>query len=201
MRSGSRAVRLVSLFVLALVAGGLGLGAAIAQDQNAQQGEGEGEGEVAVRRRANLTGPEQIAEADRINTRGTQISRRIAQMLDEARRERDIIRITCLNDKLTQVNANLRTVEERFGNLREAVQANDGGRRSHEFTVITVLGQKFNVLEQEANQCIGQDIYETGATRITTIVEPGEPEENPAVTPEMPPIGVPPIPPPMSPTS
>ena len=187
-----------ALLAATLVVAGFGL--AVAQDR----GEGEGEGQVAddaevpVRRRANLSGPEQIAEGERIETRGNQISRRVAAMLDEARRERDIIRITCLNDKLTQVNANLRTVGQRMTALRDAVRGSDDARRNHEFTVMTVLGQKFNVLEQEANQCVGQDIYETGTTRVITTIDPRTPVENPDVVPVPPGISVPFIPTPMS---
>lgn len=191
--------RVVSSLVIAvaLAAGGL----ALAQDQEDRVAvEGEGEAEVGVVRRADLTPEEQLAEAQRIQNRGTQISRRVQAMLDEARRERDIIRVTCLNDKLTQVNANLRTLEERVGNLQSAVQAQDPNRRNHEFTVITVLGQKFNVLEQEANQCLGQDIFETGATRVTTTIAPESPTEDPTVVPEPAPPVVPFIPPPASPS-
>ena len=187
----------------ALLAGMLviaGLGLAVAQDR----GEGEGDGqtgdnaELPVVRRANLSGPEQIAEGERIETRGTQISRRVAAMLDEARRERDIIRITCLNDKLTQVNANLRTVDQRLTALHDAVRGSDDSRRNHEFTVLTVLGQKFGILEQEANQCVGQDIYETGTTRVITTIDPRTPVEDPNLVPVPPGITVPFIPTPMS---
>lgn len=184
-----------SILVVAIATGGL----AFAQEQDAQVGvEGEGEAEVGVVRRADLTPEEQVAEAQQIQERGMQISRRIQTMLDEARRERDIIRVTCLNDKLTQVNANLRTLEDRMENLQQGVQAQDASRRNHEFTVITVLGQKFNVLEQEANQCIGQDLFETGATRVETSVDPDSPTEDPSVVPEVQPPGVPIIPPPAS---
>jgi hypothetical protein len=194
---------LIGAFAVAVLAtGGLAF---------AQTGDGEpeptttegGEGEVEVRQRAELSGPEQVAEAEQIQTRGTQLSRRIAAMLDEARRERDIIRVTCLNDKLTQVNANLRTLTERMENLSQAVQAQDTSRRNHEYTVVTVLGQKFSTLEQEANQCIGQDLYETGATRVTTTIDPSTPDEDPTVdyAIEPPPMEVaaPFIPPPCSP--
>ena len=181
------------LVVLGLMIAGLGL-AQPGDDSGGDEG-----GDVEITQRADLSGPEQIAEADRIQRHGTQISRRIASMLDEARREGDIIRVTCLNDKLTQVNANLRTVDQRLGSLREAVDGNDTGRRNHEYTVLTVLGQKFNVLEQEANQCIGQDIFETGATRVTTTIDPDTPDEDPTVL-QPPEVDVPFIPPPASPT-
>jgi hypothetical protein len=148
-----------------------------------------------------LSGTEQLAESERIGTRAVQTSRRVQQMLDEARRERDIIRVTCLNDKLTQVNANLRGVETRSESLREAVQMNDDDRRNHEFTVLTVLGQKFRTLEQEANQCLGQDIFETGTTRVETSIDPATPEEDPSAVTSYPEVPVPFIPPPASPTT
>lgn len=183
----------VSIVVAALALGGLGL--AVAQ----VGGDSPDEGEVEVQRRADLGGPEQLAEAERIQTRGSQISRRVATMLDESRRERDIIRVTCLNDKLTQVNANVRTLELRVDALREAVQGDNVERRNHEYIVITVLGQKFEILEQEANQCIGQDIFETGATRVETVVDPSTPDEDPNVMVEPPTVPAPFIPPPSSP--
>jgi hypothetical protein len=64
--------------------------------------------------------------------------------------------------------------------------------------VLTVLATKFNTLEQEANQCIGQDIFETGPTEVTTIIDDDVPEED--VEPRLPPAeGIPPIPVPFSP--
>jgi hypothetical protein len=103
--------------------------------------------------------------ADAIVQRASNLSQRVAQMLDEARRDADMIRVTCLNDKLTQINANLRTAQGRLASLQKAV---DVDQRNHELTVLTVLGQKMQVLDQESNQCVGQDLYETGPTKVTT---------------------------------
>lgn len=179
MLDGRRA--LIAL-VAAMALGATGFGLAIAQDaeEEAQQAgaSGEADAELPVRRRAQLTPQEQSAEAQAIEERGTQISRRVLAMLDEARRERDIIRVTCLNDKLTQINAHLRTLQQRRENLQEAINTGDESRRNHEFTVITVLGQHFRTLEQEAGACIGQDIFETGTTRVVTDIDPSTPEED-----------------------
>jgi hypothetical protein len=187
-----------ALLAVALVCGG---GMAFAQDRVSAGNNASEDGSADVERRANLSGTEQLAESERIGTRAVQTSRRVQQMLDEARRERDIIRVTCLNDKLTQVNANLRGVETRSESLREAVQMNDDDRRNHEFTVLTVLGQKFRTLEQEANQCLGQDIFETGTTRVETSIDPATPEEDPSAVTSYPEVPVPFIPPPASPTT
>jgi hypothetical protein len=111
---------------------------------------------------------EQMSAADTIVSRGTGLSQRVTQMLDDARREADVIRVTCLNDKLTQINANLRTAQSRYASLQRTV---DADQRKHELTVLSVLGQKLQVLDQEANQCVGQDLYETGPTKITTEID------------------------------
>lgn len=198
MFDGRRA--LIALIV-GLALGAMGFGLAIAQDASDDEGlstEGETEGEVGAQRRAELTPAEQQAETTRIGERGTQISSRVLAMLDEARRERDIIRVTCLNDKLTQINAHLRTLETRTSNLNEAITNGDSERRNHEFTVITVLGQHFRTLEGEANACIGQDIFETGTTRVVTTIDPSTPDEDLVVT-DPGPEGIPFIPPPDSP--
>jgi len=195
----SRRLTVLSTVLTAFALAGIGFGFA-----NAQTGAGEGTGrsadsEVGVQRRANLSGAQQLAEAQRVQTRGQQISRRVSSMLDEARREQDIIRVTCLNDKLTQINANNRTLTQRGESLQSAVDSSDSARRNHEYTVITVLSQKFNVLEQESNQCISQDIFETGATQVTTEIDPATPDENPTQLPQVPEIPTPSIPAPISP--
>jgi len=111
---------------------------------------------------------QQLESGESIVERGETLSQRVTQMLGDARRESDMIRITCLNDKLTQINANLHTAQARNTSLQHAV---DTDQRSHELTVLTVLGQKLQVLEQEANQCVGQDLYDTGATKVTTDID------------------------------
>ncbi|MFW6086882.1 MAG: hypothetical protein ACODAG_06725 [Myxococcota bacterium] len=194
-----RVARSLVVVLATVLAGGL----AVAQQQGPEPPEPpeDSEGAVEVQARADLTGPEMLSKAEEVQEKGTAISRRIQSMLDQARRERDIIRVTCLNDKLTQVNANNRTLEDRVENLDSAVQADDTDRRHHEFTVVTVLAQKLNVLEQEANQCIGQDIFETGATRVVTDIDPAAPDEDPSNIDEPPSVDVPFIPPPLSPTA
>lgn len=196
MRLGRKSV-IALVFAGSLAAVGAGL--AIAQDgDDDDAGEGAG-GEFAVQRRADLSGPEQIAEAQRIQTSGESLSRRVTAMLDEARREGDVIRVTCLDDKLTQINAHRRTLGDRLGSLQESVQLSDDSRRNHEFTVISVLAQHLQNLDREANECIGQDMYETGATRVTTTIDSTTPDEDPTVVPEVPVVDVPFIPPPGSP--
>jgi len=165
------------LAALLMVAGSA---AGFAGAQNDADDEGAS---MEVQRRDDLTLAEMVEEADRIVAAGNQLSRRVSASLDSARREQDIIQVTCVNDKLTQVNANLRTAEQRAGNLRAAADSGDQSRANHEYVVLVVLGQKFDVLDRESSQCVGQDIFETGATRVETTIDPASPTENPSVAP------------------
>jgi len=110
----------------------------------------------------------QLSAAQGIVTEATNLAQRVTQMLDDARREADVIRVTCLNEKLTQINASLRTAQGRLTTLQRTV---DVEQRKHELTVLTVIGQKLQLLDQESNQCVGQDMYETGPTKITTEID------------------------------
>ena len=140
--------------------------------------------------KAQLSAAEQASAADAIVARGTTLAHRVGQMLDEARREADMIRVTCLNDKLTQINANLRTAQ---GRLTSLTRAGDADQRNHELTVLTVLGQKLQTLDQESNQCVGQDLYDTGPTKVITEIDTSrlpatesEPTQPPILTPTAP---------------
>lgn len=130
--------------------------------------------------------PAEQAEAARAALqRGSVLAQRISSMLEEARRENDIIRVTCLNDKLTQVNANMRTAQTRMEAYKNAA---DQDQRAHEATVLSVLGQKFQVLDQEANRCVGQDLYDTGSTKVQTEIDTAMlPYETDVATPTPPP--------------
>jgi hypothetical protein len=121
-----------------------------------------------------------------------------AQALQSAKREKDIIRATCLDDKLSQCTANLQSMKRRRAALDESIADGDTGRGNHEFTVIGVLSQKFKMLAQAANQCVGQDLFDTGDTQVREEVDLFAPDENPAVVPIVPNWPIPYIPPPVS---
>jgi hypothetical protein len=121
-----------------------------------------------------------------------------SQAFQSAKRDKDIIRATCLDDKLSQCNANLQNIKRRQAALNEAIAEGDTGSSNHEFTVIGVLSQKFKMLAQAANQCVGQDLFDTGDTQVKDEVDLFAPDENPAVITTVPDWPIPYIPPPVS---
>lgn len=142
-------------------------------------------------RRVSLDSAEQTANVRSVVQRGTVLAQRLSTMLEEARREADIIRVTCLNDKLTQTNANMRTAQARLAAFESAA---DNEQKNHEATVLNVLGQKFQMLDQEASRCVGQDLYETGSTRVLTEIDTAQlPFEEDVAQPPPPPPPIVPI--------
>lgn len=167
---------------------------ALAAGTAAQAGQGPSPGGKPVL----LKYQDMIVQGTAVVRRGKSSGVRVQRMIEQARKSADIVRVTCLDDKLTQIHANLRTAEARLKALKAAV---DPGRRQHEHTVIIVVGQKLLVLDREAQQCIGQQLFETGATRVVTEIDadllPFEPDPwNPPIV--LPP-SVPTIPDPASP--
>lgn len=121
-----------------------------------------------------------------------------AQAHQSAKRDSDIIRATCLQDKLDQCNANLQSMKRRQSALNAAIAKGDAGSSNHEYTVIGVLSQKFKMLAQAANQCVGQDLFETGDTQVKEEVDLFAPDENPSMVDSVPVWPIPFIPPPVS---
>ncbi|MGB5545569.1 MAG: hypothetical protein WBM74_03280 [Polyangiales bacterium] len=121
-----------------------------------------------------------------------------SQALQSAKRDSDIIRATCLQDKLDQCSASLQSMKRRQSALNQAISSGDSGSANHEYTVIGVLSQKFKALAQAANQCVGQDLFDTGETQVREEVDLFAPDENPSVILVMPDWPIPFIPPPVS---
>ncbi len=137
-----------------------------------------------------LTSEEMVAQAKAIDRQGTQLATTLSKMLSEARRDKDILRVNCLNRKLTEVNATTTTVNQRFGDLQDAIAGGDRARASHEYTVLTVLNEKLNSLDQEAALCLGQGMYEPGASKIVTTISTDPTNSNSNNPPPPDPLGL-----------
>lgn len=94
------------------------------------------------------------------------VAQRIQQLIDEARKQKDIIRINCLTDKLVQTKANQNIADRSFTTMQESAARNDQGASFHEYTRLTIVNQNVQVLSSEAEACVGEDLSYVGATRV-----------------------------------
>lgn len=121
-----------------------------------------------------LSAEQQTARAQRAEGDMQRIADYIQSLLDQARGDNDIIRITCLNEKLTQANVAHQSFQERVSQHDSAVRSGDTEQMNHVFRMMVILAQRARSLRNEANsQCIGQEeLTEYGRTSVTTERDP-----------------------------
>jgi hypothetical protein len=129
-------------------------------------------GQVGFQRRQTLTPQEELLEGDRTIARMEGAAALIRGQLGKARAERDVVKTLCLNDKLSQADVAVRSGRDRNSALKEAAGRNDSELSNHEFTILSVLGQRSQQLTAEANQCIGEEATTIGQTQVTREVDP-----------------------------
>ena len=133
------------------------------------------EGQVGFQRTPQLSPQEELSQANSILSRMDQAAGTVRRQLEQARAARDVVKTLCLNDKLSQIDVAIRSARDRQAALQAAAQRNDSELANHEFTILTVLRQRAEQLNAEANQCIGEEVAFVGATQVTTQIEPGLP--------------------------
>lgn len=155
-----------SKWVFAMVGVGAALvfGSAAAQTSPA--------GTVDVKAPSTVAPGDQAALADQYIAKMQASSTRVRHLLDDARRAKDVIKTTCLQDKLAQIEVALKSARERSAALKQAIARADNDVRNHEFSVLNVLRQRAEQLDAEANQCIGEELGFPGETKQTFKVDP-----------------------------
>lgn len=169
---------------LAAVAVALVAGTAAAQPSGGRDGRegggregGGGNGQVPFQRKTTLTPQEQLVEGGKHVARMEGAANGVRRMLGEARKQRDVVKTLCLNDKTSQVDVAVRSGKERFTQLEGAVKRNDVELSNHNFTIITVLRQRSEQLVAESNQCIGEEAAFVGDTKTSVQVDPQIPPD------------------------
>jgi len=73
---------------------------------------------------------------------------------EQARNEKDVVKLNCVNEKLTQMKALLKVGEQADVALREAVMTRGGGEA--ESSKLAIARTKVDRLRRESEQCVGQ---------------------------------------------
>jgi hypothetical protein len=141
---------------------------------------GSSDAQVGFQRKTSLSPQEQLTEGAKHIGRMEAAATGVRKQLEEARRQRDVVKTLCLNDKLSQIDVAIRSARDRRQQLQSAVTRSDTELGNHEFTILTVLRQRSEQLVAEANQCIGEESAFVGDTRVSTTIDPAiPPDETP----------------------
>jgi hypothetical protein len=160
----------------------------------AQGGPG-GSAQVGFQQSPRLSPQEELSQGELVYSKIQHTSAVIRKQLDTARQARDVVKSLCLSDKLSQVDVAGRSTKDRQSALEAAVQRGDAELANHEFTIISVLGQRVTQLTAEANQCIGEEVAFVGQTEVIASHEPIPTVPDVANYPPLPPPNYVPNPP------
>lgn len=162
----------VAVVGLALVAG---QGIAVAQSK--PKTTPQASGSAGLGREVSLSPAEQLQAAEGFLLRFETVRNSVRKSLGEARAQRDVVKVLCLDDKLNQVDVAIRGAKDRKQALEGAVKRNDADLANHEFTIMTVLRQRVDQLSAEANQCIGQEAGFIGESSVSSTIDPTLPDD------------------------
>ena len=90
---------------------------------------------------------------------------------EQARNEKDVVKLNCVNEKLTQVKALIRVAEQADLGLHESVAAKDVASEA-EFSKIAIARTKVDGLRRGAEQCIGQLAYMVDEKTTVEVEQP-----------------------------
>ena len=121
---------------------------------------------VSVPQRSTLSGQEMARQGREYRANMDRALAQLQTMVEQARKQKDVIRLNCVMDKLVQVKVNMNMADEAIQKLQQASARQDDGASLHEYTRLTIVNQKVEVLQNEGQTCVGAELNYIGATRV-----------------------------------
>ena len=106
----------------------------------------------------------------------------VEQLRLTARKQKDVIKLNCINDKYLQIKSLLNISDEAASRLDVAILGKDEEGRYHEFTKFTISVEKVKALRGEADACVGEELTYLGDT-IVDVDKPEIPDDPTAEDP------------------
>ena len=138
--------------------------------------------------KASVSGPEMLRQGQEYRQQIQGIFFQVQAQSEQAKHDKDVIRLNCLLDKSTQIKINGSIMDQALQALQEAVSRRDEGAQLHEYARVTIVNQKAQVLRTEADACVGAETNFVGATKVLV-----ETPQGIADNPDQPPPSVPPV--------
>lgn len=110
---------------------------------------------------SKVSDPEKVKQSGDAVTKMRAHLKDVLGKLEEARNSKDVVKLNCVNEKLTQIKGLLRISEQSDIQLQEAVARKEAGVAEHEFTKVNIARSKVDQLRVEAEDCIGQLAFRT----------------------------------------
>ena len=160
------------LIALALFAGGVALAqGAAAKPEDKGTAAPPAQPQTAAEP-SNLSDPDKSKRSAEAVAKMRGALKTVLGKLEEARNSKDVVKLNCVNEKLTQIKGLLRISEQSDIALQEAVAKKESATAEHEYTKVSIAVVKVNQLSAEAEECIGQLAFRTDENATTEVEEP-----------------------------
>lgn len=153
-----------------------------------QSGVGGGETEEDA---TKLSGEEQLAKSKKRYEAMEQALKQIEGLQEVARREKAVLRLDCISQKLTEVRELFKIVRPGLENLEQAVKDGNASGRLHEYTKISIAHERTMELVRQAETCAGEEVTYAGDTIVECTTDDGTPCEDIGPDPTDPGFGEP----------
>ncbi len=118
-----------------------------------------------------LSDPQKLEKAEEAIVRMKSLLKQVLSRLEDARGERDVVKLNCVNEKLAQIKGLLKVAEQSDIALQEAVAKHEEGADS-EFAKVGIARVKVEQLRTEAEECIGQLAFIVDEKTTVEVEEP-----------------------------
>ena len=95
---------------------------------------------------------------------------KVIKYLEEAREQRDVLKLNCVNEKLTAIKGLLRVSEQADVAMQEAIATGELTAADHEYEKIMIASKKVQGLATESEVCIGELAVYSGQTSVSVEV-------------------------------
>jgi hypothetical protein len=102
------------------------------------------------------------------------VLREVLAKLEEARKSKDVVKLNCVNEKLTQIKGLIRISEQSDLNLQQSMAMRDKQGMDHELTKVGIARSKVEQLRAEAEQCIGELAYRADENLLVEVDIPND---------------------------
>lgn len=119
-----------------------------------------------VEARANVSPAEMKANSETMITEMKGFLERVIALQQIARKQKDVIKLNCVNDRLLMMKKLLNIGESARNDLVEAIAAQDEDDRYHHYGKIVISKERTGALRDEAEACIGEELIFLGPTQV-----------------------------------
>ena len=133
------------------------------------QGDTENQGAgttIPMEKEAKLSPKQMRQTSERLIGDMKSMLERVIAVQQVARKQKDVIRLNCVNDRLLQVKKLLNIAEASRNDLIEAIAADNERERYHQFSKVRISHEKVSVLRDEAEACVGEELIFIGPTQV-----------------------------------